>query len=351
MPSQLAHLFFATDTIARALPPAPFRRITAHRAALGLGAQGPDIFLHNRRSKPSALRYGTRLHRAGFGSMLAAAAEAARRSGVQADDQTAAYLYGFATHAALDRFLHPYINYRSGWYERGRPDTERLRTMHAFLERLLDTALLRARLGITPSAVPALSYLDLGDELPESIAEALRCALIEQLPGAQRDHALRTRLRNAYQDSRGYYYWAHHDLAQARRTAVRSDGARAKRLHRLAILHPEVVPLGLDVLNLSRRRWRDPCPAGRYRRESVPQLYRRALDSAAVTVEALFQLFSAPADAELGDHRRAVEAAAGNSDLSDHYQRAARCPRRYNSPLPLHRLLERFSIELSNGRG
>ncbi len=347
MPSQLAHVFFAIDSIAHALPKDAVKTIMQHRGALGLGAQGPDIFLHNRRSKPSALRYGARLHRADYGSVLADAAVTAYRRGADPLGQTAAYLYGFATHATLDRFLHPYINYCSGWFDRDRPETATLRAMHAFLERLIDTALMRARHGTAPSATPLLEYLDLGAELPESIARALQRGLHAHIPGARTDPELALRVHNAYRDARGYYRWAHHDLTAARHAAARSHGSHEQRMRRLTILHPDAVPVGLDVLNLRRRRWRDPCPDGRTRNESVPQLYRRALDPAAAGVVALYRLLTTPHAAEVSPHRRVVLQSVGNSDLSDHYHRRLRCRKRFSRPLPLRRLLELLYTELS----
>ena len=346
MPSQLAHLLFAIDSVASALPTAAAEAILAHRTALGVGAQGPDLFLHNRRSKPSALRYGSRLHRAGYGSVLADAALAARRRNADPLGRLAAYLYGFATHAALDRFLHPYVNYHSGWFERDHPETLRLRAMHAFLERLIDTALVSARCRTVPSALPALAYLDLGRELPDPIVEALEHGLRSQIPAAAADSELTTRLNNAYRDARGYYNWAHGDLANARRAAAAHPGPREQRIRALSILHPDTVPNGLDVLNLRRRRWRDPCPDGRWRNESVPQLYRRALVFGAGAVAELHRMLSASAAAAVPSYREALRRAVGDSDLSDHYARRTVCRKRLSRPLPLRRVLQRLYSEL-----
>ncbi len=379
MPSQLAHLFFALDALKTGLPEDAFKALTAHKAALGIGAQGPDLFLHNRRTKPSGLRYGTRLHRAGYGSVLAEAALEAAAGGASPLGETAAYLYAFATHAALDRYLHPYINYHAGRRERGRPETAHLAPMHAYLERLIDTALLSARLGVPPSDSRIHAYFDLGSQLPRPIASALAVAFQAVIPSAARDDLLHERIANGYRDARGYYAWAHRDLVGARREAALSAGTQAERIRRLAILHPETVPLGLDVLNLHRRAWRDPCRAGRRRRnESVLQLYAEALAQAAPVVRAVFGMLErageAPTDAptatpeEPGEKtRRPTQGPRGSralsqsalfvrrlvtdSDLSDHYNRPKRCTKRYSSPLPLYRLLERQLHEIREARG
>ena len=366
MPSQLAHLFFAADALGSALPRGAFHTVTAYKGALGLGAQGPDIFLHNRRSKPSGLRYGARLHRAGYGTVLAEAAAAAAAAGADPLGETAAYLYAFATHAALDRYLHPYINYRAGRRERGRPETALLGPMHAYLERLIDTALLSARLGVAPCDARFHAYFDIGSQLPQPIASALAVAFEAEIPSARRDGLLYERIANGYRDARSYYAWAHRDLPAARRAAALSAGTLADRMRRLAILHPEAVPLGLDVLNLRRRVWRDPCPSGRKRRtESVPQLYAEALDHAVPVVRALFSLLNRGSEAyaktaaepnhpthtplrpgSTAPSALRVRTLVGDSDLSDHYNRPSRCSKHYSNPLPLYRILERQLLEI-----
>jgi hypothetical protein len=65
MPSQIAHFIFAQDLVS-ALSPSDQNRIQPEY--LFLGAQGPDIFYHNLRTKPSGVFYGGLMHRPGLGS-------------------------------------------------------------------------------------------------------------------------------------------------------------------------------------------------------------------------------------------------------------------------------------------
>ena len=144
MPAHISHLLFAEDALREATPDAAVL-LQEGGNLFRLGAQGPDLFYHNQRTRPLALRYGSLIHRRGFGTLVAHMARtviaAAHRTGSVHAEQ-AAFLAGFATHADLDRHAHPYIICRAGWVRHGDPSTDRYRRCHPLLERLLDVAAL-----------------------------------------------------------------------------------------------------------------------------------------------------------------------------------------------------------------
>ncbi len=142
MPSHISHALFAEDVIASVFGPDHFRR---HLNAMTFGAQGPDLFYHTRRTRPSCVMFGSLIHKKGYGTLAANMARSVLTSQETIDSNSAAYLLGFTTHAFLDRKLHPYINYRAGWVEDGQADTEKYRHSHVFLERIIDVLLLREK--------------------------------------------------------------------------------------------------------------------------------------------------------------------------------------------------------------
>lgn len=278
-------------------------------AAYLLGCQGPDIFSHNRRTKPSALAYARLLHRRSYGTFCASFADLAVRGDASAD-LARDWLFGFATHQAVDRELHPYIVYRS--YGDGAVGADGLTPsrLHAFLERILDVELYRVLERKPVSAFDTESMrIDGGVyRLSRDIAHSLA----RTFPGeSEGKDDLAERVTNAFADSFHYY-----DVANPARVSmsVAPDPARTAEFRRctldgVALLHPERVSPDVDWLNESRSLWLDPV-TGEERHESVPDLFDRAVAVARSSIGALDGFLRGEIDAS------ALARAVGDGPLS-----------------------------------
>jgi hypothetical protein len=114
MPSHFMHLIFAEEAVSRALGDEATTILRTHGNLLRFAAQGPDIFYHNQRTMPTGLRYGVALHKHGYGTMVGELVREARRLGMGPTTELGAFTLGFATHAILDRYTHPYIIHFAG---------------------------------------------------------------------------------------------------------------------------------------------------------------------------------------------------------------------------------------------
>ena len=259
MPAHISHLLFAEDVLREAVPNAE-NLLQRAGNLFRLGAQGPDIFFHNQRTRPLGLRYGSLIHRHRFGSMVAHMARtvvnAARRTGA-ADLQQVAYLLGFATHAELDRFTHPYIICRAGWVRAQDPASQRYRRCHAFLERLLDVVTLRAVRSQELHQFDFFSQIYCGESLPYSILKMLVKAIDEVYPTASYKSRNRRRVENAYGDAIRFYTLTDHRNPLLRRRALELDRRADHR--RAAVFHFPDVGQDLDPANLQHRPWPHPC--------------------------------------------------------------------------------------------
>lgn len=70
------------------------------------------------------------------------------------DEDTYSYLVGSICHYALDSTLHPYIVYRSGQFQKGKPSTYKYNNVHAFMEAFLDNDMIRRREKVNPYTFP-----------------------------------------------------------------------------------------------------------------------------------------------------------------------------------------------------
>ena len=261
MPAHITHVLFAEDVL---------RQATANADAIleragnlfRLGAQGPDLFYHNQRTRPLGLRYGTLLHRRGYGTVIAQMAQlllaAAARDGAL-DQEAAAYLLGFATHAELDRHTHPYIICRGGWVRSGDDASRVYFRCHTFLERMLDVVALRELRGAELHQFDFFSQIYCGERLPYATLKMLLKAIDAGYPDARYKSRNRRRIENAYVDSMRFYTLTDHRNPQLRRRALQLDRSEGFRRRRVAVYHFPDHGQELDPGNLRRRPWPHPC--------------------------------------------------------------------------------------------
>ena len=203
VPSQYAHLLFAQ----LALHQNPVRPESANPYLL-MGAQGPDMFYHNRRRKPSGIRYGGIIHRKNIGHLVASMRDQLiERDGVDALVGSSEFLYvrAYASHAVLDRYAHPFINYFAGWRRPGDSHSRRYRRAHTFAERIIDVVLAERYLGLHPREMSFAARIESLDTLPGELEQLLMRAIRAVYRSAGDDHQIEHRIRNAYLDMRGFY--------------------------------------------------------------------------------------------------------------------------------------------------
>ncbi len=346
MPSHVAHLLFADDVLGATTPHPGLRALAEppHRRYLVLGAQGPDIFYHNQRRRPTSIAYGSLMHRRGYGTCVAHMCEWAAGQGLGIASWAGALIVGFTTHAVLDRHTHPFINAHSGWPEPGDRTTETYRSMHPFLERLIDVELLRMRRGIHPNDLGFYRRVTCGESAPAQWIDLMNHALSGTYRKASLDRNLDERLRNAYLDAMGYYRFTDRvDGAYLEEALAREDAGQIGPRW-LSIIHPPEVPHELDVLNQSGRSWPHPCPDGPTTTKSFLDCYEQALEGARAVIVRVAEAWSGSTV-----DRSRVEEAVTNWNLSDGRATERPCRKHYARPLPLRELQTRIRESIRSG--
>jgi hypothetical protein len=342
VPSQILHALFGEDLIA-ALEKNLHRRLVEDRclSVFALGCQGPDIFYHNQMTRPVGLEYGTLLHRRGYGSFVAALFDLAMPKNAAPSGDLAAYTWGFATHAILDRACHPYIVYKTakpGGEGRGGEGKT-----HAFFERILDALMLEKLRGKPVASWDQDGLARICGDPPrglrELLAEALRRAFPERAGG---DAKVARRIDNTFRDCEGFY----RHTAPGKTSFLQPCGTPAEQAARqrrileeapLAYIYPEALPQDIDCLNLERRAWRYPLVGGAPDTRSFPEIYAQALEAAAETLGPLATEYS-----ETGSFpgREKIALRFGNGGLSIQDAEGKPAAATLSEPLPLERVLE-----------
>ncbi|TFH05835.1 MAG: hypothetical protein E4H09_01340 [Spirochaetales bacterium] len=346
MPSHVAHLLFA-ESVASSLGVEELT-MPPLRSFITLGAQGPDIFYHNQRRRPTGLAYGSLMHRHGYGTTVSWMWEWASREESPLTSWIGAWVAGFASHAILDRFTHPFINHFSAWLDPDDPASARYRSMHPFMERLIDLALLDHFKGKHPNDIDFFGSVDCGPEPPAEWIRMLAYALRHTYPKAAHDKLLDQRLTCAYLDCRGYYQFTNAvDRPYLEQGLAREDQGDIKSRW-LTIVHPPNLPSDLDTLNMENRQWCHPCNHAEVSTASFMDLYWEALSEAVRAIAPVIELWGA-LPTEHG--RLRIAAAVADWNLSDGRETERPCRKRHANPLPLYELQERIRRSIREGKG
>lgn len=61
------------------------------------------------------------------------------------DSDTYSFLMGFICHYVLDSTIHPFVYYKTGFFQKGKPETYKYNNVHLFMEVFLDNDMIRRR--------------------------------------------------------------------------------------------------------------------------------------------------------------------------------------------------------------
>jgi len=300
------------------------------------GAQGPDFFYHNQRTRPTGLKYGVSAHREGYGRLVSAMIREQRHLGEKGGPELEAYILGFVTHAYLDRGTHPFINYFSGWVDPARPETQVYYRCHVFMERILDILMLRLRRAQEVATFSLPESLSCGPGLPYGILKTLLKALNAAYPRMRYKSRDRLRIENAYQDSLSFYSFTDPADPQFRPLAVAHDRKDGGAKRRLALFHPYHLPDRVDFLNLRGRTWCHPCREDWVYSDSFPELYEQALERTVPALRRVAELLAGKGDPA------AAEPLLGNESLGTGLPWKETPRMRFSDPLPLAEILDRL---------
>lgn len=314
MPAQITHELFAEDAVIQSLGKEEYDRLAENRSFLVLGAQGPDLFLHNHRTIPSGLIFGKLLHTEGYGvfskNFITNALEQLSDRSAYQRSPLYSYLLGFVTHAALDRKMHPFINFYSGWTEPGKAESEQYRHCHAFFERILDVFILKYRSNTSIGDYNFLSRVDCGERMPDDLAGTIEAGISASFPEYDNHKKNLKRIRNAYLDTRGIYIFTNPTEPDNLRKAVHQHGRRRVSRRIISVFHPARLP-ELDYMNMGHAEWNHPGTSEEVHKESFFDLYEQALEDAAPMVRAVKDAFEGIISLEV------LEESIGNQNLSD----------------------------------
>ncbi len=290
--------------------------------AFNLGCQGPDLFSHGRRTKPSAVAFAGMLHRGRYGSFCGNAAQLIRESGAAANPDVVSWFLGFVTHQETDRALHPYVVNRSSLAHGTGLPAVNPSLVHAFFERILDVMILNAIDGRQAREFDTGLPFDLSPSRRDPIVDIVARSLVDTYPERALGDDVRERVENAFVDSVDFYRLTNPVLTDRSEdpAAIEADTLDALTPAGVALLYPCDLDPAVDWLNAEKRPWMNPAD-GMPRTESALDLFARAVERSSAIVRLARDTVcptggnAGTETARAGDYRLLVEA-VGESCLS-----------------------------------
>ncbi|BCG59599.1 zinc dependent phospholipase C family protein [Paenibacillus sp. URB8-2] len=251
----------------------PFRdSLSDYTLLYQLGCQGPDLLYYHGflpwSKDVGASRLGDFMHSRSCGGVLMEFWDKVLLLPLQERRPAAAYFAGFMTHHLLDRTLHPYINWKSGYKHRD----------HQRFEIALDTVFIKWLNGRNTWTMPGWKEIHAGRSLPSDVVDILHataCAFYPEMANFP---------RSCWQE-------AYRDMVLAQRLLFDPHGWKKKIVHGpnagLFYRKLSAAEEKLDYLNERNTPWRHSALYSEVRTDSVPQLWEQALTEGRLVMTAL----------------------------------------------------------------
>lgn len=257
------------------------------RHIFSLGCQGPDfLFYHNflpwqKDKKLHAL--GSLMHKDSCGPFLLELVRQVQGRGLY--NPAVLYVLGFLTHHVLDRNLHPYVFYKSGFKKWD----------HQRFEIIMDTLYAKHERDIQTWKTPVWKELYVGEKFPLGIVPALTAATAIHYPG----------IASQMQDSD----WddAYYDMIRAQR--LFHDPRGIKRILTFGQISPLVYtkhPAPRDYFNEAKTTWNCPTDLNETYTYSVWELLDTAMSDAKRVLEAAIQVLQRGTEADYDAFREVL---------------------------------------------
>jgi hypothetical protein len=258
-----------------------------------MGCQGPDLLFYHHflpwQSSRGMPALGSAMHSRQCGPVLL---DFIRHvSGKPLTDPLVVYTLGFLTHHVLDRNMHPYVFYKSGFRKFD----------HQRFEILMDTLIVKRKLGLDTWKTPVWKELDAGPSLPDSITEMLVKVTSTHYP-----EQTATLSEADWQD-------AYRDMLQAQK--LFHDPVGVKRLLTGGYIRKLVFERNLpaiDILNEERIAWHHPAVPEETYTDSVWDMWELAMEDGIRVMKAALHCISATQPAERDRAWQELVPALGN---------------------------------------
>lgn len=159
MPAAMTHNYFAND-VYRKLDPKLKRKID--KGSMLVFAEGPDVFYYyllNPFKVHTVQNFANFVHNSHTKKFFYHYVDCILKFRLEKKKEIVGSLYGYITHFVLDSITHPFVYYKTGFYDKENPEMVTYTKNHAEMELLIDLFMLEKREKKNPKKIKIAKML------------------------------------------------------------------------------------------------------------------------------------------------------------------------------------------------
>lgn len=251
MPSSLTHYWFAKDVVHKNKEDLPFLKEKQYKYVTYVGTQGPDVLffygmvpMRKRKDAKFVQQYGTKLHQQGISDKFLKMFDYANSAKIDNKNHLYAYIFGAMLHYCLDRIVHPYVYYKTG-FDTGVKGEHNL-VDHTLFESMIDTEVL-GHFNTNPYETRSCKVINAPKEFIHDVSVMY----------AYREEIDSETFYSAWQDMLTAEKMLL-DRLHFKRALLRIIGMRYTTPYTLIHRHHKSKKDTIDYLNVSKQEWHNP---------------------------------------------------------------------------------------------
>lgn len=290
MAGTLTHAYFALDLYDK-LSINSKELLIDEKESLKLFAQNTDvIFFYNLLS----LRKGKCIRNFGYESQKFKSYEFfstlinyIKYNNLQYKPQVMSYLYGMLSHYVLDSTFHPYIIYKTGYFDKNKKNTYKYNRLHDDLETYFDDYMIKLRTGINPKKFKSYNFCFNVDNFSNELIEVIDFTY-KEVYGLKNFHKI---YYKACKQTKFAFRLCRYDPTGIKKFGYRLiDSITPKSFSKLWPVSYNVnLKKKSKYLNLEHKVWCNPADKKTKSNKSILELYTEALDKASNMIKEINQ--------------------------------------------------------------
>lgn len=151
MPATITHSYFAQD-VYDVLPLDIKNKVNANRLRMFGQASDPFMFYNvlSLKKGRNIRKLQKEFHSYKTGDYFINIINYIKDNNIYNDIDVCSYLYGFICHYVLDSTVHPFVIYKTGYFDKSNKNTYKYNHIHSFMEVFIDNDMVKRRENINP---------------------------------------------------------------------------------------------------------------------------------------------------------------------------------------------------------
>lgn len=284
MPSTITHAYFSMDLYDR-FDVKKRETLKPYKEQLKIFAQGPDVFffynLLSHKKGKHIRDLGLYMQQNETQTFFVNLINTIKKKKLERNPEIRAFLYGFISHYILDMTMHPFILFRTGYFDKKTKESYKYRGGHERMETYIDAYFIRVRANIRPKNFKTTNFCfkrtDISAALEDTIDDVLSETFNITAGGSQYVSSIK--------QMKAFYKFFRYDRTGIKKMLYSFGKIFPLKEKTSSISYHIKLNQNEYYLNLDKDRWHHPLDVTEIYNYSFIELYSIALSRALTLIE------------------------------------------------------------------